>query len=340
MKLEVGKSYRDRIGNIVEISDCFDLQPTIYPFVGSNSQRYAITGTWDIHAKTDKDLIEELNMLHIEVGKKYKNKTGIVVEIMEIDAQYGDFRYIGKGSDGEYRRYRPDGKHANYTSADLIEELEQVIKLEVGKKYRNRKGNMVIIQSKSTLPCPYPFIGLELNTNRAYTESGIPLDHGESHGIVKEIDEDIKDNSFKSVQEIYAYLGAGSIIKVKNNAIIYYFENDELTREYTKTGVKETQREKETRSDIMSITFDIDKFEKYERPVIKNWYDDIPEQGFICMVNYRNVAEDGTIAYLKPKLAVIVSYNGQFFVDNLDIFWDNATPASFGDLTQYVYEAK
>ena len=74
---------------------------------------------------------------------------------------------------------------------------------------------------------------------------------------VEEMNEGIKDKSFKSVQEIYAYLGAGGIVKAKNNAIIYYFENDELTREYTKDGRKDTQREKETRSEIMFFNFDI-----------------------------------------------------------------------------------
>jgi hypothetical protein len=338
MKLEVGKSYRDRIGNIVEISDCFDQQPTIYPFVGSNSQRYAITGTWDIHAKTDKDLIEELIMLHLEVGKKYKNKSGMVVEIIKIDSQYGDFRYIGICSEGGYRRYRPDGEHANYTSADLIEEVEQVnMKLEVGKKYRNRNGDIVIIQSKSTLPCPYPFIGLELhtNTNRTYTESGRPLDHGESHDIVEEMNEGIKDKSFKTSQDAYVYLGAGGIIKNKSGNSIFYFENGDVYYECLTSGIRNNY----IFNGIMFLPEPISNLEKYERPVIKNWYDDIPEQGILCMVKYRAV-ENGTISYLKPRLSVIVSYNGQFFVDNLDIFWDNATPATFGDLTQYVYDAK
>jgi len=38
MKLEVGKSYIDRVGNVVEIIACHDLQltPTSYPFVGYN----------------------------------------------------------------------------------------------------------------------------------------------------------------------------------------------------------------------------------------------------------------------------------------------------------------
>ena len=147
MKLKVGKSYKDRSGNVVEIVDCYDqILPTSYPFV-SRTQRYTESGMWDKHAKTDKDLIEELsNMLHLEVCKKYKDRIGNIVEIIMVDSFYGDFRYIGKGTSGECERYRPDGKHINFKDTDLIEELEEVnIKLEIGKKYRNHNGNIVII---------------------------------------------------------------------------------------------------------------------------------------------------------------------------------------------------
>ena len=267
MKLEVGKKYKDRRGNMVEIT-AFRDQLTKYPFVGCNHETYTKSGIWDKHGESDRDLIEELNMLHLEIGKKYKTKAGIVVEIIKIDAQYGDFRFIGKeeGLDHE-GRYRSCGEHAYYTRSRLIEE----------------------------------------------------------------IDEDIKDKSFKSVQEIYAYLGNSGIVKVKNNAIIYYFENDELTREYTKTGVKETQREKETRSEIMIFNFDIDKVEKYERSVIKNWYDDIPEQGILCMVRHKFETVN--------EITLIFRKTDNLYRDMNGNCWSNARPATLEDLKQYLYES-
>ena len=336
MKLEVGKKYKDRRGNMVEIT-AFRDQLTKYPFVGCNHETYTKSGTWDKHGESDRDLIEELNMLHLEIGKKYKTKAGIVVEIIKIDAQYGDFRFIGKEEDGSEGRYRSGGEHAYYTSSRLIEELEleMVIKLEVGKKYRNLKGGIVIIQSKSVIPCARPFKGLVLHTNTElwYMENGHHIaDYTVSiNDLVEEMDEDIKDKSFKSVQEIYAYLGAGGIIKVKNNAIIYYFENDELTREYTKTGVKETQREKETRSEIMIFNFDIDKVEKYERLVIKNWYDDIPEQGILCMVRDKFYSIDDFTLIFRKTDNLYRDMNGNC--------WSNARPATLEDLKQYLYES-
>jgi len=214
------------------------------------------------------------------------------------------------------------------------------MKLEVGKKYKNRNGNIVIIQFKSTLPCPYPFIGVELltsttSTSRAYTESGICLDNCKSYDIVEEIDKDIADNSFKSVQEIYAYLGAGGIVKVKNNAIIYYFENDELTREYTKDGRKETQREKDTHSEMMFVHFDTYRFEKYEKPITKSWDDDIPEQGIICMATY---IDDGGKEF--DSLAVIISVEGTFYRCDSGFLWGSVRPATLEDITPYLYESK
>ena len=341
MKLEVGKKYKDRRGNMVEIT-AFRDQLTKYPFVGCNHETYTKSGTWDKHGESDKDLIEELNMLHLEVGKKYKTKAGIVVEIIKIDAQYGDFRFIGKEEgldhEGRYRsegRYSSCGEHAYYTSSRLIEEMEMVIKLEVGKKYRNLKGDLVIIQSKSVIPCARPFKGLVLHTNAEmwYMENGHHIaDYTVSiNDLVEEMDEDIKDKSFKSVQEIYAYLGNGGIVKVKNNAIIYYFENDELTREYIKDGRKDTQREKETRSEIMSINFDIDNFEKYERPVTKNWYDDIPEQGILCMVRHKfETVNEVTLIFRKTD---------NLYRDMNGNCWSNARPATLEDLKQYLYES-
>lgn len=270
MKLKVGKSYKDRSGNVVEIVDCYNqILPTSYPFV-SRTQRYTESGIWDKHAKTDMDLIEELSMLHLEVGKKYKDRIGNIVEIIMVDSFYGDFRYIGKGTSGECERYRPDGE------------------------------------------C---------------------ILHGCKTDLIEEMDEAIKDKSFKSVQEIYAYLGAGGIVKVKNNAIIYYFENDELTREYTKVGRKETQREKDTRSETMYINFDIyGSFEKYERPPIKNWDDDIPKQGILCIVTDKlEITNHFTLIFQKIE---------NLYYDEYGSYWSNARPATIEDLTQYLYESK
>ena len=397
MKLEVGKKYKDRVGDIVEIYGCYDRQPTSYPFAGDNGQRYAINGTWDKHAKTDKDLIEELNMLHLKLGKKYKDRDGNVIDIIETNSSHGDFRCIGKKSAGEYRRYRPDGKCRFDGCMDLIEELnmlhleigkkyktkagivveiikidaqygdfrfigkeedgsegryrsggecilvgneadlieEKVIELEVGKKYKNRGGDIVKVTYKSVIPCARPFKGLIFNTNTElwYMENGHHIaDYTKSiNDIIEEMDEDIKDKSFKSVQEIYAYLGAGGIVKAKNNAIIYYFENDELTREYTKDGRKDTQREKETCSEIIAI-FDIDIFEKYERPIIKNWYDDIPEQGILCMVCHIPGTVNNVVLVYKKKAGA--------YYDTAGGCWSNARPATLDDLKQYLYETK
>ena len=209
--------------------------------------------------------------MKLETCKIYKDHDGDVIEIIETDSFYDDFRCIGKRSDGEYRRYRSGGECIFYgCKTDLIEEMN----------------------------------------------------------------EGIKDKSFKSVQEIYAYLGAGGIVKVKNNAIIYYFENDELTREYIKDDRKETQRDKETRSEIMITIFDIDIFEKYERPVIKNWDDEIPEQGILCVVKTRDGGRDFT------SLAIIVSVEGTYYRCDSGFLWDDANPATLEDLKQYLYETK
>lgn len=343
MKLEVGKSYKDRVGNVVTVNGCFEFsQPSKYTFIGCNGQKYTKRGVWDIHAKTDKDLIEELNMLHLEVGKKYKERDGnvIEIEIIEKDPFYGDFCCVGKRSDGVYRRYRPDGKYIfDDCESDLIEELEEVnIKLEVGKKYRNRNGDIVIIQPQPEcfVDIGRPFVGLVLHTNTKlwYTEKGHHIaDYTKSmNDLVEEMNEGIKDKSFKTSQDAHIYLANGGIIKNIFGNSIFYFENGDITYECLVSGEKNDWKFKG-----VTLTFNLEplfNLEKYERPVIKNWYDDIPKQGILCVVT----TIDGGKEF--KSLAIIIVFEGNYYRCDSGFLWDDARPATIEDLKQYLYETK
>lgn len=59
MKLEVGKSYVARNGNVVTIEEFDEFEK--YPYLGGNGEAYAENGDYCLGAETQLDLIREHN---------------------------------------------------------------------------------------------------------------------------------------------------------------------------------------------------------------------------------------------------------------------------------------
>lgn len=133
IKLEVGKTYRNRKGEEVRITGF--AEGIQYPYRGNKGIWYKASGQW-ANAESPQDLIEEvttsdasqkhnaMEVLILQVGKTYISRKGEEVKIIK-KASWGPGQF--KGSDGRW--YRENGKRgylSNEDSEDLIEEVEEL----------------------------------------------------------------------------------------------------------------------------------------------------------------------------------------------------------------------
>ena len=139
MKIEVGKTYKDREGNVVTIVSKDSYHSTsIYPYLGNNASSYMEDGRYrDYDKYHDFDLIEEVpaigmlgstwafnnlkeeQTMKLEVGKSYKNRGGDIVYI----AHYFHTHYYPY-QDASGNTYLEDGTalHGQTSFRDLVEE--------------------------------------------------------------------------------------------------------------------------------------------------------------------------------------------------------------------------
>ena len=165
-QLVVGKSYEARNGEIFTIHGS-DAKPfENYPYYDEiRKQRWSYKGVWALGKITEYDLIreaekvEEKQELKLEVGKKYRSRKGMVVEIIAYRLLDDDDLFPFQGCNGIW--YKENGQlNVGLVDSpyDLIEEIKeekmekvekdiqkQELKLKVGKTYRNREGKEVKI---------------------------------------------------------------------------------------------------------------------------------------------------------------------------------------------------
>lgn len=139
MKIEVGKTYKDREGNVVTIVSKDSYHSTsIYPYLGNNASSYMEDGRFrEYDLYHDYDLVEEVpaigmfgstwtfnnlkeeQRMKLEVGKSYKNRGGDIVYI----AHYFHTHYYPY-QDASGNSYLEDGTalHGQTSFRDLVEE--------------------------------------------------------------------------------------------------------------------------------------------------------------------------------------------------------------------------
>lgn len=120
LKLEVGKYYRDRIGEVRKIEDRNEDRP--FPFVDEKGRTYKHNGRWSEHRiEHDCDLIEEA--LPLEIGKFYLTRAGGAVVKIIFKRGLSD-PYCFYGDNGlaytEYGNYYRD----RINNEDLVKEIE------------------------------------------------------------------------------------------------------------------------------------------------------------------------------------------------------------------------
>lgn len=71
MKLEVGKKYRDRMGNLVTISYCSEVAAYRYPYADNNGNTWTEEGMFRHGNTSNQDLIEEVQTNQEEEEMKH-----------------------------------------------------------------------------------------------------------------------------------------------------------------------------------------------------------------------------------------------------------------------------
>ena len=139
MKIEVGKTYKDREGNVVTIVSKDSYHSTsIYPYLGNNASSYMEDGRFrEYDLYHDYDLVEEVpavgmfgstwtfnnlkeeQTMKLEVGKSYKNRGGDIVSIVNYFSTH-NYPY----QDASGNSYLEDGTalHGQTSFRDLVEE--------------------------------------------------------------------------------------------------------------------------------------------------------------------------------------------------------------------------
>ena len=148
MKLEVGKTYVNRIGEKVTITDY--TPGLVYPFFDSRGQSYIEEGRLWRHSKSIEDLVKEESTMKLELDTAYKDTNGDIFTIVEKDDDT-KLMYRGESAD-QYWWYNEDGTSSNHV-APLVEKV--TLKLEVGKSYKDWKGTVYKIAKKSGAKLPF-----------------------------------------------------------------------------------------------------------------------------------------------------------------------------------------
>lgn len=151
MKIEVGKKYVTRDGKVVTITD--DLKQSYIESIGicdDTEMIWGRAGNYLKYAQSKFDLISEVNMLKLEVGKRYLTRNKEIVEIIKKDNNPNiDLPYHGEVlNDDSKFWYSDNGKTrvhmTNHSDYDIISEVNVI---DVNKKYKTKSGKAVEILS-------------------------------------------------------------------------------------------------------------------------------------------------------------------------------------------------
>lgn len=133
----------------------------------------------------------------------------------------------------------------------------------------------------------------------------------------------IPSNSFKTQQEIWQYVLEGGKVRSKVSNNIYYFKDGFLTKHNLEN---KDNREHATELHLRKA----DQWEKYVEP--PKWYENIPEQGVLCWVDYNNHPDIKCMVLVK-------SFDGVKDVRSVDdLYYDTATPVTEEEVKQFIYK--
>ena len=136
MKLEVGKKYRTREGELVTVERKVTTTP--HSYIGSNQCSYTENGLWLYTEHSSCDLIEEIQetKMKLEVGKKYRTVCGMIVTVKSrnSDPQYPcivDVKGIDRWYSEDGLLYASDHHHG----LNIIEEIKENTMFNKDYKY-------------------------------------------------------------------------------------------------------------------------------------------------------------------------------------------------------------
>jgi hypothetical protein len=192
LTLSVGKSYKNRLGEIVKITK-YDVDLVTYPFLGNDDILYTKDGRYSLNLNySDKDLIAEVptveeDSMKLEVGKIYEDDLGNIVKIVKQDLQTNAY-YIFIGDNGEC--YTQAGRYNHFDENDERNLHNYPTKntplvLKIGSSYKNGRGEIVTIVANNEPSDVYPFRG---DNNEIYTINGRwSLSYTSNYDLVAEV---------------------------------------------------------------------------------------------------------------------------------------------------------
>lgn len=198
------------------------------------------------------------------------------------------------------------------------------IKLEVGKAYRNRIGDIVVIVAEiadKTTQCLDNSDILQFidSTGKSYTHCGIynPTMLQTTSDLVEEF------TDFRTQQEIYKHLANGGYVSnLEGERFLVGFNTEGILRRYDLYGVN-LGEDNWYFSKPSDWTIAV--------PKVPNWYDNIPEQGVLCWCK-----GDG----MEPVPRIIVKYfagTAYPFRTKGGSSHAYAIPATLEELAKYIF---
>ena len=331
MKLEVGKKYLNRNGNIVLVEDNHTSSGTnkTYPFCSSDEddyQSYTELGTCFVSGIESKfDLLKEVILTKtgttmFEVGKTYKDGYGgslLVIEELNINAC--DYPIVGSYTDinGQVsiRTYTAEGVF-NLELCEsnlnlLAEEVVSETKFEVGKYYRSQDNSLFHITKIRAIENNLPVFPIEAEdeygNNYIFTLKGTYFADNEANpndlvcvAIVRTVEGENDLRVLKETEEVEE-------VEVVADTGFYSVEEVFL---WLANG--NSIRSREDKQPYSLLTFpwqpshvSFAHWVKYVEPEPEpvRWYDQIPTQGIICWVRDNNTA----ICY--QQIGIVYAYD-------------------------------
>ena len=190
------------------------------------------------------------------------------------------------------------------------------IKLEVGKAYRNRNGEIVTIVAEN----PGEIMQFVDSDGETYRSDGaFVAGYCSLSDLVEEF------THFRTQQEIFKYLANGWYISnLVGERFLVGFNAEGILCRYDVYG---TQLEED------SWYFASPNAWTIAVPKASEWYDNIPEQGVLCWCD----SDD-----MFPDVRIIVGYrpNHKFYkyVDVNDVSYVSATPMTAEEIAKYIPE--
>lgn len=207
------------------------------------------------------------------------------------------------------------------------------INLEVGKAYRNRSGEIVVIVAEN----PGEIMQFVSSGDETYKSDGRYniTDHSTPWDLVEEF------KHFHTQQEIFKYLASGGCVKeLLGGNFLVGFNAEGILCRYDPYGMK-----------IMEDSWYFDKPMDWTIAVPKvksNWYDNIPEQGILCWVDdyYKDrqliTGLQVVIAYEPTNAKPFVTYKSEAAGTVGYPFASRkyAIPVTLDEITKYILESK